>query len=65
MNKYVLYVGFDKMNSMNFKIHFLVNIFIQDYSLTDCKLTARCQGNVINCDVSKVTISNYTLNHNL
>lgn len=65
MNKYVLYVGFDKMKSMNFKIHFLVNIFIQGYSLTDCKLTARCQGNVINCDVSKVTISNYTLNHDL
>lgn len=65
MNKYVLYVGFDKMNSMNFKIHFLVNIFIQGYSLTDCKLTAWCQRNVINCDVSKVTISNYTLNHDL
>lgn len=53
------------MNSKNIKCHLLVNISVQDYSLTDCKLTAWCQRYVINCDVSKVTISNYTLNHNL
>lgn len=43
MNEYVLYIaGSDKMNSMNIKFHFLVNIFLHDYSLTDCKLTAWC-----------------------